>query len=63
MIINNMTKLVDDPRDATPFIPLPFPVVELNLANIVEKEIVQNQNTEGFNVLRNQFELLGDDKK
>merc|ERR1712003_96847 len=38
VIINNMSKLVDDPLDAAPFLPLLLPALEQNAASIADPE-------------------------
>merc|ERR1719232_963896 len=38
VIINNMSKLVDDPLDAAPFLPLLLPALEQNAATIADPE-------------------------
>jgi len=38
VIINNMSKLVDDPLDAAPFLPLLLPALELNAESIADPE-------------------------
>merc|ERR1719159_34618 len=38
VIINNMSKLVDDPMDAAPFLPLLLPALETNASSIADPE-------------------------
>jgi elongation factor 3 len=38
VIINNMSKLVDNPMDAAPFLPLLLPALKLNSESISEPE-------------------------
>jgi elongation factor 3 len=69
VIINNMSKLVDNPIDAAPFLPLLLPALELNAESIADPEAreVTQQAVGQLNRLKNladkQMSLRGDISK
>ena len=69
VIINNMSKLVDNPMDAAPFLPLLLPALETNAKSIAdpeardvtEKAVAQLQRLKGL--AEKQMSVLGDVSK